>query len=230
MNEGPGLHDGRVNAIHELNAEIALPSPPQAIDRTARAVVVSTFDYDRVPEEHRARVEAATTSLKSRFQKLAKDAYFFGNELCDIKGRLEHGLFVAWVRGVLPFDLRTAERFMCLSRRIGGRIDSVSNLPVTVLYDMTREAVPDDVLSSLLERAESGSLTAEQVRASLTAMRAVSPLNDDHRAMDLVRSCFAGKEDALAECLTPAGVAEIAGYLRSLMKSRGPKPSVRHLN
>jgi hypothetical protein len=119
---------------------------------------------------------------------------------------------------------------MGLSRRIGGRIDSVSNLPVTVLYDMTRKAVPDDVLSSLLERAQSESLTAEQVRASLTAMRAVLPINDDPRAMDLLRSCLAGKEDALADCLTPPGVRDINKYLISLMKSRRPQAALRNLN
>jgi hypothetical protein len=212
-------------------AEPAAAHPLQVLPADSRGSKASAcFELSDVPDEHRARVETATTSLKSRFQKLAKEAYFFGNELGDIKGRLEHGLFVAWVRDVLPFNLRTAERFMGLSRRLGGRIDSVSNLPLTVLYEMTRKAVPDDVLSGLLERAAIERLTAGQVRASLTAMRAAPPLNDDPRAMDLLRSCLAGKEDELADCLTPLGVRDIAKYLSSLINSRRTKVAVRNLN
>ncbi len=214
-----------------MPAEPAAAHPLQVLPADSRrAKAFACFELSDVPDEHRSRVETATTSLKSRFQKLAREAYFFGNELGDIKGRLEHGLFVAWVRDVLPFNLRTAERFMGLSRRLGGRIDSVSNLPLTVLYEMTRKAVPEDVLTGLLGRAEIEPLTAGQVRASLTAMRAVPPLNDDPRAMDLLRSCLAGKEDALADCLTPIGVKDIAKYLSSLMKSRRTQAAVRNLN
>jgi hypothetical protein len=52
MNKCTGLQDSEVTAIPELPREIALPSLPQVIVRPARAVVVNTFDYDRVPEEH----------------------------------------------------------------------------------------------------------------------------------------------------------------------------------
>jgi hypothetical protein len=65
--------------------------------------------------------------IASSMRRSVQDAIRIGELLAEAKEEAGHGQFLAWIEGTLPFDGRTAERYMRLSN-YSNKIDSVSNL------------------------------------------------------------------------------------------------------
>jgi len=222
MEEGLGPHDRAVIVPPEGPVEIARPSTPPVIYQPARPETPTTFDYDRIPEEHRAFVQRAALSSRTRMTRMARDMYHFGAELCEIKDRLAHGLFLDWLEQELGMSSRTAERMMQVRIRLGGKIDIVSNLPATALYKLTAPSVPVDVFNECMALAECGQLTAVGIdQLTQAATRKRQPADDaDCDALVLMKQLIAGHEAALGVRLTKAAIADINIYLRRLMAAQ----------
>lgn len=53
-----------------------------------------------------------------------------GTYLNEVKERLDHGQFIAWVESECPFSYRTAHRYMVIARYFS-KSDTVSDLTTT---------------------------------------------------------------------------------------------------
>mgnify|MGYP001811117618 CR=1 FL=1 len=221
MSDELGAHDSQPADEAPVSLALAIRAPTALAPQ--RQPTEGTFDYDRVPEEHRHFVRTATSSSRARMRRMASDAYHFGAELCEVKSRLDHGLFLDWLGQALGMSARTAERLMQIRLKIGGKIDTLSNLPVTTLYRLTAPSFPGDVFDHCMALAEQGQLTAATVEHAVRAAKTrkkTPPETNDNDALGLLQHLLAGSEDIFAARLTAARIDGIARYLRALMTSR----------
>lgn len=71
--------------------------------------------------------------------------------LREIKGEwLEHGQFLEWLG--LEFDMsdRMARRFMLVAEKFG-KMDILSNLPISVLYELASPSMPEEVVQGVID-------------------------------------------------------------------------------
>ena len=75
-------------------------------------------------------IELIETEIKARAGMITENIIIIGNMLQNVKGRLEHGQFLNWLRDRVNFSLSTANNFMRIAREIP-RTPGLVNLPYT---------------------------------------------------------------------------------------------------
>jgi hypothetical protein len=118
-------------------------------------IATERFPYEDLPDDVSNFVQAASAQIRPQLQQTARNITAIGFILCQVKELLPHRQFGAWLSGELDMSLRTAERFMQVSRRLGRRIDNLSSLSADALYALsapsTPETVIDDVVAGRIE-------------------------------------------------------------------------------
>lgn len=72
----------------------------------------SSFDYESLNPENRRVIKERTQELKERLQRTAQDIWEIGLKLCEVRARLEHGQFEAWIEAEFGWSRRTAYNFI----------------------------------------------------------------------------------------------------------------------
>jgi hypothetical protein len=86
------------------------------------------------------------------------------------KELIGHGSFGQYLQSEFDMTERTAQRYMAAAERFGGKSDTVSNLPPTLVYKLAAKSTPEDVVRQVIERSHNGRpMLAEEVQALLTA-------------------------------------------------------------
>ncbi len=78
-----------------------------------------------------------------------------GRQLAMVKKLLPHGQFTAWAEAELGMTARTAQNLMVAAAFVEGKPDSVSHLPVTVLYRLGAASAPE-LIEEVVTTAEAG--------------------------------------------------------------------------
>jgi hypothetical protein len=131
--------------------------------------ISSAFDYDVLDFETRALVEQKTAFIKERIRRTAQDIVDIGEDLIEVKDRLEHGQFGLWLKLEFDWDERTARRFMSVAAMM--KSDTVSVLPgadlslmdigAGALYVLAAKSTPQEVRREALERAYKGEVMTQ---------------------------------------------------------------------
>lgn len=131
---------------------------------TSVIALQSAFDYDTLDIETRAVVHEKTGRIKERIRRTAQDIVDIGEDLIEVKDRLEHGQFGLWLKLEFDWDERTAQRFMSVAAMM--KSDTVSDLPradlskmdigAGALYVLAAKSTPQEVRREALERAYRG--------------------------------------------------------------------------
>src|SRR4051794_38005381 len=80
------------------------------------AVSVS-FDYDQVPAADRGFVREAAAEIRTRQERVSTEVVEMGLKLAEVKRRLPHGQFQAWLRAEFrDWSDRTARALMAVAR------------------------------------------------------------------------------------------------------------------
>ena len=87
--------------------------------------IITPFTYTDLPAPVAAEVDAATVRIKDRLTRQVKDIIETGRDLQEVKSKLEHGQFEAWLNGEFGMAVRTAQRFMRASEWVRGKNDIV---------------------------------------------------------------------------------------------------------
>jgi hypothetical protein len=125
--------------------------PPQA------AVILATDEQF---------LREAADRIRFRISRTVQDVIEIGRELIAVKNRLGHGNFLPWIDREFKMTDKSAERFMSVAEQFGDKFDSVSNLTLTALYELSATSTPDEVRTEVAERVAAGdSVTAAKVKA-----------------------------------------------------------------
>src|SRR5260221_2826384 len=108
------------------------------------------FDYNSLDIETRIFVLEKAAVIQERLKRTARDIIAIGQDLIEVKARLEHGQFKPWLQSEFQMSYPTAVRFMQVSERFSKNINLI-HLPVSVLYELAAPSTPDEVIEQVIE-------------------------------------------------------------------------------
>lgn len=92
---------------------------------------------------------------KALMRRTAQDIIEIGRRLIEVKARLGHGQFGAWLATEFEWSQDTATRFMNVAARFSN-IPQIAEFAPSALYLLAAPSTPDEVREEALERAEAG--------------------------------------------------------------------------
>lgn len=84
------------------------------------------YDYDQIAPGHRDRVMRAAQTIREAGAAMRQNVMRVGQELIEVKKRLDYGQFGNWLQAEFDMSERTAERMMSVAKRFADRSDTVS--------------------------------------------------------------------------------------------------------
>ncbi len=115
------------------------------------------------------RKSAAAINL--RMIRRAKDIFEIGKILLDVKERLGHGNWMAWLDQEFGMSKSTAENIMRATREFHWQKNKVENISVAALYELSRRSAKKETVDEILRRSECGE------RIELSDVRRVAALH-----------------------------------------------------
>ena len=127
------------------------------------------FDYDTVPS-------TVASFLKGQADRIRKQCVTsiiqIGKALNEAKRHLSHGAFLRWVEWEVCLPARTAQAYMKVASWAADKNAAVAHLSPSTLYVLSASSTPDDYVTKILSRAESGEIIPPSaVRSELKALR-----------------------------------------------------------
>jgi len=113
-------------------------------------IIQQTFDYNSLDIETRIFVLEKAAVIQERLKRTARDIIAIGQDLIEVKARLQHGQFLNWIEAEFDMSDRHARRFMQVAERFG-KSDKMSIFPVSVLYALAAPSTPDEVIEQVIE-------------------------------------------------------------------------------
>lgn len=132
----------------------------------AQPADVLRYDYSLIADEdERAVVISAAMTIKPLIRRTAEDLVRLGHELIGVKDYLPHGEFTNWLQTEFDMHPRTARRMMAVAERLGHKMDTLSVLAPSVLYELAADSTPHDVVEKVAAMVEDGeTLSTRDVR------------------------------------------------------------------
>ncbi|MDD3827414.1 MAG: DNA N-6-adenine-methyltransferase [Anaerolineae bacterium] len=113
--------------------------------------------YAGLDIETRIVVQQRTGEIKTLMQRTAQDLIEIGQKLVEVKVRLGHGLFGAWLHAEFEWSERTAQRYMSVAQAFKSDTVSVlANAEAKALYLLAAPSTPEIVREDAVQRAEAG--------------------------------------------------------------------------
>jgi DNA N-6-adenine-methyltransferase (Dam)/Protein of unknown function (DUF3102) len=120
------------------------------------------FDYGSLDSDTRAFVQKKAQSIHARLKRTAEDVIAIGQDLIEVKARLQHGQFEKWLDCEFGMSLQAARNFIHVARRFGNKSTNFVDFPVSVLYELAAPSTPD----TIIKQVETG-----QIEPTLPAIR-----------------------------------------------------------
>jgi hypothetical protein len=142
-----------------------------------RLKLVMGFDYDILDSEQRIIVEQRTGEIKERLRRSAQDIWEIGQKLAEVRSRLKHGQFDAWLKAEFGWSRRTAYNFINVFEAFGERTNFAQmNIATSALYLLAAPSTPQEMREEVLQRAKEGeTITHKELRQFLKQGNSPSP-------------------------------------------------------
>lgn len=157
-----------------MSAEI-ITAPPAV----AGEVVAPPFDYDQLGAEARIEVRQAAKEIRDELEAIGRSAIKVGQRLLEVRQRLPHGQWRAWLAAETLLSPDTAESLINQAQ-LAGQMPKFSafedRFDRTAIALLARPSTPDTARDEALARAEAGEQVSyrdakEIVQASKAAAR-----------------------------------------------------------
>ena len=113
-----------------------------------------TFDYDALPKKDIPFIKQTTREVHLLLERSTGDIIAIGQKLIDMKARLGHGHWRAWLQTHWPLDVSLANRWMNVARKCG-QFPHLK-IPRSTLYLLAADSTPDTLREELVRRVEAG--------------------------------------------------------------------------
>ena len=117
---------------------------------------IQGFDYTSLTPQIRILVQGKTSELKSLMRRSAQDIINIGYKLIEVKEKLGHGNFRAWLKAEFDWSVRTATRFMQVATQFKCANLAHLNIAVSALYLLAETSTPEEARKQALELASKG--------------------------------------------------------------------------
>ncbi len=119
-------------------------------------IPAQAFDYGSLDTETRIVVQQRAGEIKTIARRAATDIIEIGGKLSEVKDRLGHGRFGAWLEAEFAWQERTAQSFMAVAERFKSANIADLNFAPTALYMLSAPSVPDAARAEAIRYAEAG--------------------------------------------------------------------------
>ena len=123
---------------------------------TENLEIARPFDYAGLDAETRIVVQQRTSEIKTIARRAAADIIEIGGKLIEVKGRLGHGRFGAWLAAEFAWSQDMASRFMAVSTKFGAQIPQIAEFAPSALYLLASPSIPDEARAEAVTRAGDG--------------------------------------------------------------------------
>lgn len=177
---------------------------------------LTLFDYSGMDPETRIVVQQRTSEIKGLMRRAAQDIVDIGLKLIEVKERLGHGGFEAWLGAEFGWSDQTARRFMHVAKRFGQNQQIVGFEP-SALYLLSAPSTPDAAREQALEHAASGQpMTHTKAKEIVAAHKPPQP------PPDMAESSTEEDDDLEEEDAAPLPVAPLPSQVRPVASPTPP--------
>lgn len=135
-------------------ADAKNPSPQPA--HRAYGEIEVAFDYSVLDTATATTARAAVERISGFHRQLVTDVTEIGKALVQVKDCLGHGHFLPWLQAEFGWTERTAQNYMSVAQRFGPKSETLSYLPLSVIYRLASPSTPDDVRDQIIGRLDAG--------------------------------------------------------------------------
>ncbi|PPS42797.1 DUF3102 domain-containing protein [Chroococcidiopsis sp. TS-821] len=138
-------------------------------DLPERQRLQAAFDYTQLNPENRLLIQQHTQALKEKLQRTAQDIWEIGQKLSEVRARLKHGQFDAWLKAEFGWSRRTAYNFINVYETFNERAKFAHfNIATSALYLLASPSTPQDIKEQFIEAAQTGQkVTHKDIRKAL---------------------------------------------------------------
>ncbi len=131
--------------------------------------VQSSFDYEVLDLETRTVVQQRTEEIKNRLRRTAQDIWEIGQTLAEVRSRLKHGQFEAWLKAEFGWSHRTAYNFINVYEAFGNPANFAEiDIAVSALYLLAAPSTSQENREQFVQRARAGEkITYKNVQKKL---------------------------------------------------------------
>jgi hypothetical protein len=117
--------------------------------------LATLFDYAALDAETRIVVQQKTGEIRERVKRSSDDLIEIGERLTDVKARLGHGRFGAWLKAEFDWSPDTAENLI----NVAAKFRNFRNLPLgpSALYALSKPSVPEEARKEAVTLVTGGS-------------------------------------------------------------------------
>lgn len=138
-------------------------------------IQATLFDYQALDAETRIVVQQRTSEIKALMKRAAQDILDIGQKLIEVKARIGHGHFGAWLAAEFDWSQDTANNFIRVAQRFSD-IPKISEFAPSALYLLAAPSTPEPARLEALERAEAGeAISYSTAREIVAEHRQVAP-------------------------------------------------------
>lgn len=123
---------------------------------SASSPVRKLFDYDSLDNEDAVFVQQQTGAIQSLIKRSAQDVWDIGQRLIEVKRRLRHGRFEAWLNAEFEWTQMTATRFINVAKRFKSNNLLDLTIAPSALYELAAPSTREDVRAEAIARAKAG--------------------------------------------------------------------------
>jgi len=131
--------------------------------------------YAGLDVETRIVVQQRTSEIKTLMRRTAQDIVDIGQKLIEVKDRLGHGRFDAWLHVEFAWSLQTAKRFMNVAQRFQNQQFVDFDMAPSALYLLAAPSAPESAREEALHRAQEGEQITHRVAQDIVAAHKAMP-------------------------------------------------------
>jgi hypothetical protein len=123
------------------------------------------FSYGNLPDDLATEAMEAADRIRGRLDRQKKNYIEIGRDLIAVKEKLGHGHFGNWLKAEFDTDERTVQNYMRAAKWVDGKSESVSDLPINAIYELSAPSTPVAIQEKVLSELDAGRrVTRDEIR------------------------------------------------------------------
>ncbi len=165
-----------------------------------------SFDYDSLDITDVVFVQQQTGAIQLLMKRSAEEIVEIGQRLVEVKKRLGHGRFGAWLEAEFDWTERTARQFMRVSEVFKSEKFSDLKFAPSALYLLAAPSTPESAKEEAITRAEAGEPITHKTAKEIKQKH--SPLSKNEPEGKLQPDNLQDPQQPLRSRLTPLPVVQ----------------------
>ena len=112
--------------------------------------VQAIFAYEALNEGTRIFVQQKTDETHLLLKRTAENILAIGLILQAVKEHLPHGQFLPWLQAEFGMSRMTANHFMQVADKFGGKCTNLLHLPATILYELASPSTDESIIEHVV--------------------------------------------------------------------------------